>query len=75
MSPAQKKANMTESEAMDNCKLEVSEGILTIKVALDVAGVESASGKSIVLGSTRGNKDIPGMQGFKIGVNCYKQKR
>jgi hypothetical protein len=74
MSPAQKKAAMTETEAMDNCKLEVSDNILIIKVALDVSGTESASGKSIVLGSTRGNKDIPGMPGFKIGVNCYKQK-
>jgi hypothetical protein len=74
MNALQKKIGMTDQEAADNCKLEVKDNVLIIQIALDIEGVPSASGKSIVIGSTRGNKDIPGKPGFKLGVNCYKQK-
>ena len=44
---------------------------LIIEIDLAEKGQPSASGKSTVLGSTRGNIDVPGCSGVKLGVNCY----
>ena len=62
--------------ANDNGKTEymrVSEdGFLEIRKKLD-KGEISASGKSTVFFSTKGNKDIG--DGYMLGVNLYKSRR
>ncbi len=55
-------------------KIEVSGKIMTITVDLDVQGVRSASGKSIVLCSTRGNQAVA-VNGSTVyvGLNVYRK--
>ena len=57
----------------ENCEMTVENGILTIKIDLKKEFGLSTSGKTIMIGTTRGNASIPTMpDNFKIGVNCYK---
>lgn len=55
---------------------------LVIRVRLDAKGTPSKSGKSIVLGSSRGNrpleelvdgKDLP--ENVRVGFNIYRQQK
>ena len=55
---------------MQNVKTEVKGNILTIKIKLDAKTKPSASGKTLIIASTKGNKDIG--NGISLGVNCYK---
>jgi len=55
---------------MRNVKTEVKGNILTIKIKLDAKTKPSASGKTLIIGTTGGNKDIG--EGVVLGVNCYK---
>jgi hypothetical protein len=57
-----------ECEPME---MNVKDGKLTIIVDIGQAGVKSASGKSTVIESTRGNVGIPGTD-LKIGLNIYR---
>ena len=57
---------------MQNCKLTVKGNILTAEVDLSKDCGPSKSGKSIVIGTTSGNKPIEGHDGMKIGLNVYK---
>lgn len=59
---------------MSNVDLKVTGKKLTITIDLAAKGVTSASGKSTVIASTRGNITVPGADGVKLGVNCYKPK-
>ena len=59
---------------MQNIGIEVKGKVLTITIDLSVKGNASASGKSLVLASTKGNVEIPGAAGVKLGVNVYKAK-
>jgi hypothetical protein len=54
--------------------MSVTGNDLTIKVDLSQSGEPSKSGKSIILASSEGNKDVPGAPGVKIGLNIYKLK-
>jgi len=59
-----------------NCEMVLDEktGILTIRINLldKSSHQESKSAKSIIIGTTGGNKDVPNTHGkIKIGVNCY----
>ena len=58
-----------------NVQAEVDGDTLTITVDLSVSGEVSKSGKSVVLGSTQGNKKVEhdGNEIF-IGLNVYKKK-
>jgi len=49
----------------------VKGGKLILAIELKTEGVESKSGKSIVIASTRGNIGIPGTD-LKLGVNLYR---
>lgn len=60
---------------MKNVDLSVSGDTLVIKINLKAPGSPSASGKSLVLGSTEGNVSIPGHPEIKLGVNCYTAKK
>ncbi len=57
---------------MNNVTLTVEGHILTAKVDLSKECGSSKSGKSIVIGTTSGNKPIEGHDGVKIGLNVYK---
>lgn len=50
-----------------------AEGILTMTVDLNEEQGLSASGKSMVLATSSGNKEIPGGAGAVIGFNAYRK--
>lgn len=56
---------------MENVKLNVVKNILTIKVDLSKTGGPSASGKTLRVASTLGNKEVPGGNGAILGLNVY----
>lgn len=57
---------------MENVNIEVKDDIAVITIDLTKELGKSASGKTIVVGTTRGNVPIPGAEQFRLGVNCYK---
>lgn len=58
---------------MQNVSTEVKGTKLVITVDLGVKGSPSASGKTTVIGSTRGNARITGPNGdVFVGLNVYK---
>ena len=60
------------SRGLDNIDVAEDSKYLYFRVDKTVAGVQSASGKSNVLASTRGNVDLGGI---KVGINCYRSIR
>jgi hypothetical protein len=58
---------------MKNVEIETKGDILTIKVDLSKDFGRSASGKTIIIASTEGNKEIKGGNGAIIGLNIYKK--
>ena len=56
---------------MRNVKMSITGNILTISVDLSQQGVKSASGKSLVIGSTEGNVSVEGKPEVKVGINVY----
>src|SRR5271155_155730 len=61
-----------KQSVMKNVTTSVKGSILTIQIDLSKPGSPSASGKSLVLGSTEGNVSVPGFEDVKLGVNCYR---
>lgn len=59
---------------MKNIKMTVTGNHLLIDIDLREQGEVSKSGKSILIASTEGNKDVPDAPGVKIGMNVYKPK-
>lgn len=59
---------------MKNVDLKIEGNILTIKVDLSRDFGPSASGKSITIASSEGNKSLPGKEDIKIGLNVYKKR-
>ena len=57
----------------DNIKVNIDGDMLTITIRLPKTGTISASGKSEVLASTRGNIDVGG--GLKLGLNLYRSRK
>jgi hypothetical protein len=55
---------------MENMTLKIVKNVLTITVDLSQRNGVSASGKSISVASTKGNKDV-GQDNIKIGLNIY----
>jgi hypothetical protein len=64
----------TMKVASDNVKMAVTGTTLTITVDLSKNFGPSKSGKTVVIASTLGNKDVPENLGMKIGLNIYKAK-
>jgi hypothetical protein len=58
---------------MKNVDMKVNGNKLIITVDLTKEFGRSSSGKSIIIASTEGNIDVPGMEGAKIGLNVYKK--
>lgn len=64
-----------KSENLGNGISATVEGdTLTLTVKLSKPGQPSASGKTMVNASTRGNVVIPGTDGLTIGLNVYTKK-
>jgi len=53
--------------------IRVKDGYLELRQKLS-KGEQSGSGKSIVFFTTRGNIDVEGSEGYRIGVNLYKPR-
>jgi hypothetical protein len=60
-----------ENNQMKNMEMSVSGEILTIKVDLSKEFGPSASGKTIIIGSSEGNIAVPGRE-EKVGLNVYR---
>jgi hypothetical protein len=56
---------------MKNMDMSISGDILTIKVDLSKEFGPSASGKTIIIGSSEGNITVPGRE-EKVGLNVYR---
>ena len=59
---------------MKNVKMTVTGDHLLIDIDLRDHGDISKSGKSVIIASSEGNKDVPGAPGVKIGLNIYRPK-
>lgn len=57
---------------MKNVEISVEGDILILKVDLTKEFGPSASGKTIMIGTTEGNQTIPGRE-EKVGLNVYKK--
>lgn len=55
----------------DNVTYEVQGKKLTIQVDLSAEGRRSASGKTVVIASTRGNVEVA--DGVFVGLNVYRK--
>ena len=59
---------------MKNVETKVEHGKLVITVDLATELGPSSSGKSIIIGTTEGNVDVPGAPDVKFGLNVYRKK-
>ena len=59
---------------MLNVKTSVKGTKLTIEVDLSETHGDSASGKTTVIASTKGNVQIDGTNGAIMGLNIYRKK-
>lgn len=57
---------------MTNVAYDIKGNILTIKIDISQKGETSTSGKSVVIASTKGNKQIDAKTGLVLGLNLYK---
>lgn len=57
---------------MQNVDMKVVGKNLVITVDLERTLGRSASGKSINIATTAGNKPVPGIPEIKVGLNVYK---
>jgi len=58
---------------MKNCEMKLNGDILTITIDISQEFGKSASGKSIIIGSTEGNVSIPENEDIKVGLNIYRK--
>ena len=59
---------------MKNVETKVEHGKLVITVDLATELGPSSTGKSIIIGTTEGNVDVPGAVDVKFGLNVYRKK-
>lgn len=60
----------------NNVDVEVDGSKMVITVDLSVEGTPSSSGKSLVIGSTQGNKKVgEGDSEVTVGLNVYKSNK
>ncbi len=52
----------------------VANGKVIIEIDLSAPARISASGKTMVVASTRGNVEVPGTDGLVIGLNAYRKR-
>jgi hypothetical protein len=56
---------------MENVKMSVDKGILTIEVDLTKRGAKSSTGKTVRVASTEGNVPLDGFPEIKCGLNIF----
>jgi predicted acyl esterase len=59
----------------ENVKAEVKGKTLTITVDLGRDLGPSKSGKTNMIATTKGNMEVPGTDGVKIGLNVYRSAK
>lgn len=59
---------------MKNVEMKVEGNLLHITVDLSKTHGLSASGKTIIVATTKGNQELPDHPGVKVGLNVYKVK-
>lgn len=59
---------------MKNVEMKAEQGKLIITVDLTKEHGPSTSGKSVIIATTEGNVDVPGVPDTKIGLNVYRKK-
>lgn len=59
---------------MENVKFEKSGNILKIEVDLSKSGTPSASGKTMVIASSKGNQVIDPDKKIYLGINVYRTR-
>lgn len=60
---------------MKNVEIKVEHGKMMIMVDLTLEIGPSASGKNVIIATTGGNVDVPGIDGAKIGLNVYRKNK
>ena len=70
MARAHKQAHLREGKRMRNIKAEIKDKKLILTIDLDAPTVPSKSGKTQVIASTLGNKELA--EGVFVGVNVYR---
>src|SRR5437879_1277075 len=61
-------------DIMQNVVMRVEDNKLLIEVDLTTSFGPTESGKSILIGSTRGTVSVPGHEEIKVGVNVFRPK-
>ena len=60
---------------MTNIEMKIEGNTLIIKVDLSKTGGPSASGKSIIIASTKGNQPLPEpYSDVKVGLNVFRSR-
>jgi len=57
---------------MQNVKTAVKNGKLLITINLKAKTTKSASGKTLIIASTKGNQEVDEAEGVILGINCYR---
>lgn len=57
---------------MDNIAMKREGTKLLIEIDLSRNSGPSASGKTVLVASTRGNAGVPGTEDTFVGLNCYR---
>jgi hypothetical protein len=69
-----KNINKVDEDLGNGIHVMIDGETLTLTVKLSYPGTPSASGKTLVNASTRGNVQIPGANGLTIGLNVYTKR-
>ncbi len=59
---------------MVNITMVLEKNMLVLRINVKDTGTPSASGKSVVVASTRGNVPVPGTD-LTLGLNLYRKKQ
>ena len=57
-----------------NCGVNVDGTTLTLTIDLSREIGPSKSGKTTIIATTSGNKEIPGTDGLVLGLNAYRKR-
>jgi len=61
------------ADPRENVKMSVTGHILTLTVDLSKDYGRSASGKTVIIASSKGNIAVPGHEGTQFGLNVYRK--
>lgn len=58
---------------MQNLEMSREGSVLVIRIDLEKDFGPSASGKTVIVASSRGNMRVPGTDDTFLGLNCYRK--